>query len=629
MSWKNVSLRNKILAGSGFLLLLFIGNNIWSIKGINTILDNGSEVIEGNKLRANILQREVEHLKWVQTVGNFITDDRVNTLDVQTDPKQCAFGKWYYGQGAEYALKLLPGLALLLKEIEQPHIHLHESAQEIALHHQSADTSLPAFFVQKELEHMKWSNQLLESILQKDTLVSVQIDPHKCNLGIFIYSDNANKLAQKNDNYSSLLSQLEPNHMALHDSTQAINQQLHQKNYDGALQIYQTQTAKALTKARANLKSLYKLSTQELQGKAKAEQIFSTKTQVFLAQVQDLFHQMNDYVNKQIMTDQQMFQAGKNTREDIYILSVISVVIGILISLLIARSIVHPLLQILPRIKNMSNGDLTDHINLKQEDEVGQLASTMEAMREQLHKTVSEVKLATNNIAQGSNQLSQSVQELSSGASKQAASIEETSSSLEQMSANVNQSADNAMQTEKMATAVSVQALEGGKAVKETVSAMKEIADKISIIEDIAYQTNLLALNAAIEAARAGNHGKGFAVVATEVRKLAARSEEAAGEISNLAKSSVAVSVKAGELLDEIVPKIQKTADLVQEISAASDEQASGINEINDAMAQLDTVTQNNAALSEELASTSEEMSAQTLALNEMMAFFILENSDT
>ncbi|MFK5893666.1 MAG: CZB domain-containing protein, partial [Pseudomonadota bacterium] len=174
MSWKNMSLRYKILTSSALLLLLFIFNNIWSIDGINTILGNGSEVIDGNKLRGNILQREIDHLDWVQKVGSFITDDKINTLDVQTDPKQCAFGKWYYGQGAEDARKLLPGLSSLLQEIEAPHIHLHESAIKIAKVYSKADPSLPAFFVQKELDHVKWSNGLLESILNKDNQVSVQ-----------------------------------------------------------------------------------------------------------------------------------------------------------------------------------------------------------------------------------------------------------------------------------------------------------------------------------------------------------------------------------------------------------------------------------------------------------------------
>jgi len=311
-----------------------------------------------------------------------------------------------------------------------------------------------------------------------------------------------------------------------------------------------------------------------------------------------------------------------------FITLIVAIVI-IIFAIYLAISIATPMVKGVNFAETIAEGDLTQNLDVQQKDEIGMLANALVGMQHRLRQIVGEVKIAGSNISQGSSQLSQSVQDLSSGASEQAASVEQTSSSLEEMSANVNQNADNAKQTEKMAEAVAVQAQDGGSAVKETVQAMRDIADKIGIIEDIAYQTNLLALNAAIEAARAGEHGKGFAVVAAEVRKLAGRSEEAAGEISNLAKASVSVSEKAGNLLDEIVPSIQKTADLVQEITASSEEQASGINEINGAMTQLDTVTQNNAALSEELASTAEEMNSQALSLEDMMEFFHVEDSGT
>jgi methyl-accepting chemotaxis protein len=190
------------------------------------------------------------------------------------------------------------------------------------------------------------------------------------------------------------------------------------------------------------------------------------------------------------------------------------------------------------------------------------------------------------------------------------------------MSASISQNAENSRQMEQMAVKGSKDADESGKAVKETVDAMKSIAERISIIEEIAYQTNLLALNAAIEAARAGDHGKGFAVVATEVRKLAERSQTAAKEIGGLAGSSVQIAERAGQLLVELVPSIKKTADLVQEVSAASREQSSGVTQINKAMAQVDQVTQRNASSSEELSGTSEEMASQAEALQEMMSFF-------
>ena len=276
--------------------------------------------------------------------------------------------------------------------------------------------------------------------------------------------------------------------------------------------------------------------------------------------------------------------------------------------------------------QKIAAGDLC--VELQNNASQHSLSAAMSLMTKQLNQIVSKVQNASAHIAQSSWQINESVQSLSSGASEQAASVEETSSSLEEMSANVNQNADNAKQTEKMAEAASQKAEQGGQAVDETVKAMLSISDKIGIIEDIAYRTNLLALNAAIEAARAGEHGKGFAVVAAEVRKLAGRSEEAAGEISDLAKNSVLVSEKAGRLLNEIVPSTQKTAELVQEITASSEEQAGGIAEINGAVSQLDTVTQHNAALSEQLASTAEEMNSQADMLKETMAFFTINESE-
>jgi methyl-accepting chemotaxis protein len=218
--------------------------------------------------------------------------------------------------------------------------------------------------------------------------------------------------------------------------------------------------------------------------------------------------------------------------------------------------------------------------------------------------------------------VSSTSQSLSQGTSEQAASVEETTSSLEQMNASITQNAENSRATEQMAVKGAKDAEESGRTVMQTVDAMKQIAEKVSIIEEIAYQTNLLALNAAIEAARAGEHGKGFAVVATEVRRLAERSQVAAKEISVLSRSSVAVAERSGTLLEELVPAIRKTADLVQEVAAASNEQSSGVAQINRAMSQVDQVTQRNASASEELASTAEEMASQAEALNELMGFF-------
>jgi len=278
--------------------------------------------------------------------------------------------------------------------------------------------------------------------------------------------------------------------------------------------------------------------------------------------------------------------------------------------------------------QRVAAGDLTMAVPVAPGDRTSMMAS-IKNMVDKLSEVVGDVQEAAGALVGASEQLDATAQSLSQGASEQAASVEETSSAMEQMSASIAQNNENAKVTGGIAGRTAADTQNGGRAVKETVEAMQQIARKIAIIDDIAYQTNLLALNAAIEAGRAGDHGRGFAVVAAEVRKLAERSQRAAEEITVLASGSVDLAVRAGTLLDTIVPAIQKTSDLVMEIAAASSEQNSGVGQINGAIGQISQAVAHNAAASEELAATAEEVSAQALELRSAMAFFQLAGRRT
>jgi len=371
--------------------------------------------------------------------------------------------------------------------------------------------------------------------------------------------------------------------------------------------------------------------------------------QLVMAGILPMSRTLEDSVVKltafQVSEAEKMYEASQASYRTQFTAAVVGLVIGLLLivisTVLLLRAIFTPLEQALRHFDAIADGNLANDIVIARHDEMGTLLAGLQQMQERLSITVRGVRDGSGAIATASNEIASGNLDLSSRTEQQASSLEETASSLEELTSTVKQNSDNARQANQLAVSASDVAVKGGALVQQVVATMgtisdssKKIADIIGVIDGIAFQTNILALNAAVEAARAGEQGRGFAVVATEVRNLAHRSASAAKDIKQLIEASVQnvgtgsdLVSQTGTTMEEIVSSIRRVTDIMGEISAAGREQELGIGQINQAVAEMDTVTQQNAALVEEAAAASESMQEQAAALAEMVSRFKLDAS--
>lgn len=624
-----MKLGTKITFGFAGVLVLMMIVAGWGVKTGEGLLDSNERVVEADKLQNELTNREVDHLSWTAKLTAFVFDDHVHDLEIQIDPTKCAFGKWYYGEGRKEAERIYPDLIPSLKKIEEPHRTLHESAKNIQSLYRKADRELLEDMLETEVKHLVWAEKIQQSILSSSEKLDVQLDHTQCALGKLLFGTERTKIAVDQPEIELILEEMTSPHRQLHESAKRVRDALSMGDTQRAGLSYSGETLPALSEVRRGITQIIDISKQQLEGVKKAEGIYTSVTQSSLKAVQNLLHQMEANLTKSAARIQDnMRNEGDTAKWVLIAVAGFALLIGLLLAAMLTRSIVSAVSRSVDFAKALANGDLTARIDVDRQDELGILAGALSNMGKQLSNVVADVRSNADNLSSASNEVSATAQSLSQGATEQAASVEETTSSVEQLNSSVQQNAENARVTNNISTSASEEARIGGEAVGRTVQAMKSIASKIGMIEDIAYKTNLLSLNAAIEAARAGEHGKGFAVVAAEVRRLAESSRVAAQEINSLATDSVDIAEQAGTLLEKIVPNIVKTSDLVEEITAASDEQATGIGQINEAMNQLDKATQQSASASEELAATSEQLSAQAEQLQQAVAFFQIDVTD-
>lgn len=572
-----------------------------------------------------------DHLEWAATIQKALLDNE-ESINVQTDPRLCAFGKWLYSDMATKIASSDAVLGTLIEQIKAPHEKLHNSAKEIQSSYRKMHEGLGNTLQMRLDDHRRWAAKVAAGLIE-NSLIMVETDPEKCGFGKWLGSDEVAALMASDTKLNDLLTRVNQPHHALHKTVIEINTAIGNGNLVLAKKIYTTETEKhlsdisdlfgqaiqyenslaagrenavhifktvslpALAETKEYLNKIQHRAQEMLEGQYKAADIYAKKTSPNLKTVQTILGQLREEVKKNMLTDQAMLTAATGTKRNVAIAAGIAIIASIFLAFIIARGIIIVLRRI---TDGMSEG-------------AGQVASA-------------------------AGQVSSSSQSMAEGASQQAASIEETSSSMEEMSSMTKKNAENAGLADTLMKEANEVVITANQSMEQLSHSMADISKAseetskiIKTIDEIAFQTNLLALNAAVEAARAGEAGAGFAVVADEVRNLAMRAADAAKNTATLIEGTVKkvndgskLVATTNDAFSQVSESTSKVGDLVSEIAEASKEQSSGIEQVNLAITEMDKVVQQNAANAEETASASEEMNAQAEQLKDYVGDLVM-----
>lgn len=620
MKWKNLKLRYKLAAGFGLIICILVVLGIFSIFEFNAIEDD-SKVIAGHYLPeadiANSLERQT------MTITNLINNfslTRNNTFLEEATLKTDKLRQFIEEVSARTSnheadrdlMKTLNEATKTLNDYELLMNNMRQISNNLEKSRENMDEASAAFldfcydFLRSQEASLAYeidARRAKRVMLEKITLINNVID-----IGNFMRVKNfkaqaAHDFSNQND-IEELFNRMEGYIENLETLDAGEDSDYYLQNIRTTAENYRT----AVVDFIDNSNNLEQINAQ-------VAGIGKKITKNFIALAENNTATSREFAN----------QSVNKTNVSLKIL-IAGLILSILFSMYLGWQITHsiskPLKKSVAFAGEIAKGNLLANIELDQEDELGELARSLNGMKEKLLNTISSIQSAAKHIADASNQMSHTSQNISEGSTEQASSAEEISASMEQMSASISQNTSNAQRTEEIAEKATEKMNLGGRNVIDLTNAIREIAEKISIIGDIAYQTNILSLNAAVEAARAGEYGKGFAVVADEVKKLAERSQEAATEIDKVSGAGVKLADEARLLINEIVPQIEDTLKLVQEITASSMEQNSGAEQVNDSVQQFNQVIQQNATAAEEMATNSEELASQASYLMEMTAFF-------
>ncbi|MBD3380876.1 MAG: HAMP domain-containing protein [candidate division Zixibacteria bacterium] len=667
MSWKDLKIGKKLYIGFGVVLALLVIASIFNYNSFTQISKFTKQAEDANGNQLFFTEKEVDHLEWLNNLKMTFLDEEVTTVTVETDPHKCGLGKWLYGDEAKRLRAEDPEIARLLDEIEEPHRHLHESASEIKAHYRHFDTKLADILADKWVLHLKWAQDLSNSLLFKDVF-SGGLDPHKCPFGSWYYSYETD-----DKDAAEMLLKFEEPHRRLHEVAARIVRLQKNGDYTTASNLYSREFLPALNEFSDSYDQIHVWIADLVKKQEKANQIYEQKTEPSVGQTQAIMADVKDHFSNQSQESAQSLHAAiSKTVTMMIVISLVAIVIGIGAAYFITRGISKPVSEISQIADDIAVGNVDHTIELNSKDEIGLLAQSFRKLIDYMKElsaaaqsiaendlTVSVTPKSENDVLGNSfatminnltemvtvlndnasqlvsaaSEVASSSEQMSRGAQDQTSQVSQISTAIEEMSATIVESSKNAGEASDASRTAADTATSGGRLVSDTIEGMQridqvvressgsigqlaksadQIGEIIGVIDDIADQTNLLALNAAIEAARAGEQGRGFAVVADEVRKLAERTGKATGEITEMIKGIQEETSGAVNAMESGMNEVGQGRDLADKAGNSLTEIVNMSQQVMDMIQQIATASEEQSAAAEQISKNIEAVSAIT-----------------
>ena len=536
MNWKDLRLSLKFGIGFGIIILFLCIVGGWSILGINTMVKNAESSINGNKLRGEMLQREVDHLNWVQQLNSFLLDEKSAELKVQINPHECGFGKWFYSEQRKEAEKIIPSIKPLLVAIEEPHNKLHASAEEIKKTYIHANVETGRLLREMKSFHLAWLNTVLTAIADPTAAISgIESDPAKCELGQWLVSEKVMDLKQKNPQFAEMLSRLDEPHRKMHESVNQLLKLVSSGDRTKSFEFYQQTIKPQSGEFLSGIGQLIDWQSKQETSMQTGISYYINETQKDLSEIQSLLRLISENISKNVVSEDAMLANAFETRTAVIFVSIFAIFLSIMLGAIIAKGIITPLKKGILFAQSIAQGYLTQRIEILQKDEVGQLADALNSMADQLEEIVTRLNKAAHEVASGSEELSSSSHSLSGIASEQSISLQKASHATEEVSANIQN-------------------------VFSSISETCHEIENVSVYSK-SVNSNLNSIGAAVEQASSNIHA-----VASSAEEISVSAKSVSNSINELSLSLTDVSKntsKAAKVSENAAIKTKQTTESV------------------------------------------------------------------